>query len=203
MPSAILGARFPGRVATRCADLNFAELERDAYDVIVSSSSLHHVTNLEHLAWQINAVLASDGWFFLNDYVGEPRFQFASAKRVFESVHDREVARTPGRSPGCCWMDASDLSPFCGVRSYEVLSVLRAYLQEVEVRTAAPLTVALMRSKPADGALVQPPASPGGWRMRPCAGRWHVRPTATGARARVEAAARRASWSATCRRTPA
>jgi SAM-dependent methyltransferase len=154
----ILGARFPGRVATRCADLNFAELERDAYDVIVSSSSLHHVTNLEHLAWQINAALAPDGWFFLNDYVGEPRFQFASAKRrVFEAVHDREVARTPGRSPGCCWMDASDLSPFCGVRSDEVLSVLRAYLEEVEVRTAAPLTVALMRSKPADGAVVQPP----------------------------------------------
>jgi SAM-dependent methyltransferase len=154
----ILGPRFPGRVATRCADLNFTELEPDAYDVIVSSSSLHHVTNLEHLGWQINAALTPDGWFFLNDYVGEPRFQFASPKRrVFEAVHDREVARTPGRRPGCNWMDASDLSPFCGVRSDEVLSVLRRYLDEVQVRTAGALTVALMRSKPADGATVRPP----------------------------------------------
>jgi SAM-dependent methyltransferase len=154
----VLGARFPGRVATCCADLNFVELERDAYDVIVSSSSLHHVTNLEHLAWQINAALAPEGWFFLNDYVGEPRFQFDSPKRrVFEAVHDREVARTPGRRPGCRWMDASDLSPFCGVRSDEVLPVLRTHLREMEVRTAAALTVALMRSKPADGSVVPPP----------------------------------------------
>ncbi len=53
----VLGARFPGRVATVCADLNFVELEPDAYDLIASSASLHHVTNLEHLAWQINAAL--------------------------------------------------------------------------------------------------------------------------------------------------
>jgi SAM-dependent methyltransferase len=154
----ILGARFPGRVATRRADLNFVELEPASYDLIVSSSSLHHVTNLEHLAWQIDAALTPAGRFFLNDYVGEPRFQFARVKqRVFELVHDREIARTPGRRPGCCWMDPSDLSPFCGVRSDEVLPVLRTRLDEIELHTAAALTVALMRSKPADGATVKPP----------------------------------------------
>jgi SAM-dependent methyltransferase len=154
----ILGARFPGRVATEVADLNFVELPANTYDLVVSSASLHHVTNLEHLAWQIDSALAPDGWFFLNDYVGEPRFQFApEKKRVFELVHDREVARTPGRRPGCLWMDASDLSPFCGVRSDEVLPVLGRHLTTVDVRTAAALTVALMRSKPADGATVPPP----------------------------------------------
>ncbi len=153
-----LGAQFPGRVDTRCADLNFVELERDAYDLVVSSSSLHHVTNLEHLAWQINTTLAPGGMFFLNDYVGEPRFQFRPTKqRVFELIHDREVARTPGRRPGCRFMDASDLSPFCGVRADDVLPVMGTYLDEVEVRTAAALTVALMRSRPADGAVVPPP----------------------------------------------
>ena len=44
------GARFPGRVDTVCADLNFAELEPNAYDLVVSSAAMHHVTNLEHLA---------------------------------------------------------------------------------------------------------------------------------------------------------
>src|SRR5262249_57153424 len=67
------------------------------------------------------------------------------------------VAPQPGRRPGCSWMDASDLSPFGGVRSDEVLPVLRRHLDEAEVRTAAALTVALMRSKPADGATVRPP----------------------------------------------
>jgi SAM-dependent methyltransferase len=153
----MLGARFPGRVATVCADLNFAELERNAYDCIASSSSLHHVTNLEHLAWQIDGSLTTGGWFFLNDYVGEPRFQFAPAKRqVFTLLHDREAMRTPGRQLGCCWMDASDLSPFCGVRSDELLPVFRTHLQEVEVRTASTLTAALLRARPADGATLPP-----------------------------------------------
>ena len=153
-----LGPRFPGRVATVCADLNFVELEREGYDCIASSASLHHVTNLEHLAWQVDAALTRDGWFFLNDYVGEPRFQFTAEKqRVFTVVHDREAARTPGRRLGCCWMDASDLSPFCGVRSDELLPVLRTHLREVEVRTAAALTVALLRARPADGATLPPP----------------------------------------------
>ncbi len=157
--SEILGGRFPGRVTTRCADLNFVELESGAYDLIVSSASLHHVTNLEHLAWQMNTALAPEGRAFVQDYVGEPRFQFTAAKRtVFELVHDREVARTPGRRPGCRWMDASDLSPFCGVRADEVLPVLRSQLAELQLRTAAALTVALMRSKPADGSTVKPPS---------------------------------------------
>jgi len=156
--SEILGARFPGRVETVRADLNFVELPPDTYDLVVSSASLHHVTNLEHLAWQIDATLTPEGWFFLSDYVGEPRFQFTPAKkRVFELVHDREVARMRDRRPGCLWMDASDLSPFCGVRSDEVLAVMRAHLAEVEVRTAAALTVALLRARPADGATGKPP----------------------------------------------
>src|SRR5262249_46147077 len=156
--SEILGARFPGRVATVPADLNFVELPPDTYDLVVSSASLHHVTNLEHLAWQIDATLTPEGWFFLSDYVGEPRFQFTLAKkRVFELVHDREVARMRDRRPGCLWMDASDLSPFCGVRSGGALAVMRTHPAEVEVRTAAALTVALLRARPADGATGKPP----------------------------------------------
>src|SRR5262249_46284248 len=46
--AAALAARFPGRVASRTADLNFVELAPEGYDLIVSSSTIHHVTNLEH-----------------------------------------------------------------------------------------------------------------------------------------------------------
>src|SRR2546428_5779548 len=76
-----LGGLFPGRVATMLADLNLLEPEPNAYELIVSSASIHHVTNLEHMAFQLNRALTADGYLFLQDYVGEPRFQFSAEKR--------------------------------------------------------------------------------------------------------------------------
>jgi SAM-dependent methyltransferase len=147
-----LGARFPGRVDTQVADLNFLELPEETYDLIVSASTVHHVTNLEHLAFQVNRALTSDGYFFLQDYVGECRFQFRDEKkRVFEVIFDRSRARA-GLAPGVFWPDASNLSPFCGVRSEETLSVFREHLREQSVRTASALTVPLMRSRPLQSA---------------------------------------------------
>jgi SAM-dependent methyltransferase len=148
----VLGPRFPGRVGTAVGDLNFLEPEPESYDLIVSSASLHHVTNLEYAAHQINRALTRDGYFFLQDYVGEPRFQFSEEKkRIFTLLHDRELAlHQPGRRTSIVFDDASDLSPFCGVRSDEALGVLRTYLTEVEVRTSGALLVALMRAHPTD-----------------------------------------------------
>ena len=131
----VLGARYPGRVATQVADLNFVEFEPAQYDLIVSSSSLHHVTNVEHLAFQINRSLRPEGRFFLDDYVGEPRFQFSAEKRrVFELLYERDLARKPGRQTGLYWLDTTDLSPFCGLRSDETLDILARYLKEIQVR---------------------------------------------------------------------
>lgn len=155
----ILGARFPGRVATETVDANFADLPASSFDLIVSSASLHHVTNLEYLACQINRALTPAGWFFLQDYVGEPQFQFDSGKRrVVESL--LRDATPPERRCEMRWMDTSDLSPFCGVRSNEVLPVLRAYLAEESVRTAGALSVALMRYVRCDPAPLPGPSLP-------------------------------------------
>jgi SAM-dependent methyltransferase len=152
-----LGARFPGRVDTLLADLNFLDLPRAAYDLMLSSASLHHVTNLEWLAGQLAAGLEPGGYFFLQDYVGEPRFQFSEAKkRVFEAFHDRFIRRMPGRRPGVLWKDTSDLSPFCGVRSDEVLPVISASLEAIAVHTSSTLLVPLIRASPADGAAPLP-----------------------------------------------
>jgi SAM-dependent methyltransferase len=158
----ILGARFPGRVDIATADLNFAELPPDTYDVVLSSSTIHHVTNLEHLAFQIDRSLVDGGWFFLEDYVGEPRFAFAAEKkRLFEVLYLRDTIRQAGRGNGLVWKDASDLSPFCGVRSSDILPVFRTFMSEVEVRTAATLTVPLMRSGP-----FGPPVEPPWWKVK-------------------------------------
>lgn len=144
-----LGSRFPGRVATQVADLNFLTLPRRGFDLIVSSSTVHHVTNLEHLAWQINDALTDEGYCFLEDYVGEPRFQFSGEKqRVYREIFNRDRARRGAPPSDLVWLDDSDLSPFCGVRSDQILEVFRTYLLEKDVRTAGALTVPILRSRP-------------------------------------------------------
>jgi SAM-dependent methyltransferase len=79
----ILEHEFPCRIAVQQTDLNFIELPENAYDFIVSDGCLHHVMNIEHVAFQVNRSLKSGGYFFLNDYVGESRFQFADEKKQF------------------------------------------------------------------------------------------------------------------------
>ena len=147
----ILGPRFPGRVSTMVADMNFVEIEEGGYDLIVSCACVHHVTNLEYLADQINRGLSPGGRFVLQDYVGEPRFQFADAKkRVFEILYLRDQARHGVDRP-FHWLGTDDLSPFCGISSDEVLPVMRQHLDEEVLRTAGALHVPIMRVRPAEG----------------------------------------------------
>lgn len=132
------GARFPGRVATRQIDLNFADLEPATFDLIVSGSTLHHIVNLEHVAGQIAKTLSDDGWFFLYDYTGESGMRFRQEqKRVFELIYERERARNPS-VPSITWHDAEDgtYSPFEAIRGGETVGILREHLHEVERRTA-------------------------------------------------------------------
>src|SRR5262249_54010076 len=134
--AAALATRFAGRVEPRTADLNFVDLPAGRYDLIVSSSTIHHVTNLEYLASQIDRALTPDGYFFLEDYVGEPRFGFSERKRrLFEMLYDRDLGRQRGRQPGVLWHDTSDLSPFCGVRSEQILRGVRTLLPEAPGRS--------------------------------------------------------------------
>jgi SAM-dependent methyltransferase len=134
-----LGSEFPGRVRTVVLDLNFATFEPRSYDLIVSSSTFHHLINLEHVIEQVNTALTDDGYFFLQDYVGEPRFRFPESKRrLFEVLHER-AARLRGEEPSRIeWVEADgdDYSPFEAVRSDETLPLLRARMHEELLRTA-------------------------------------------------------------------
>jgi SAM-dependent methyltransferase len=152
-----LGKRFPGRVATQVADLNFIDLPAGTYDLIVSSSTIHHVTNLEYLAHRINDALTAEGRFFLEDYVGEPRFQFSETKKqIYQAIFNRDRLRQGIPSSDLTWLDTSDLSPFCGLRSDEILSAFRDHLEEVEVRRAGALVTPLTRSRPAQDVAHSP-----------------------------------------------
>lgn len=170
-----LGALFPGRLSTLTADLNFIEIEPERYDLILSSGTLHHVTNLEYLAYQLNRGLTADGSFFLEDYVGEPRFAFSDEKkRIYEAVYGRDLARQGGRQRGLVWKDDADLSPFCGVRSNHTLRVLSLWLDAVEVHTAAALVTPMMRSRPVDDRTPKGEWTADAWKAQTTRRRWLV-----------------------------
>jgi SAM-dependent methyltransferase len=147
-----LGGRFPGRVSTERLDLNFDELPEDAYDLIMSYGCIHHLYNLEHIAYQINRSLTEGGYCFLVDYVAESRFQFApEKKRVFEEAFADAQPRLPSlRGWHIEWPDTYDwtFSPFEAVRSDETLGVFGRYLDEIDRRVAAPLIGMLVFLRP-------------------------------------------------------
>jgi SAM-dependent methyltransferase len=139
----VFGGLFPGRVEVREADLNFVRLERDAYDLIVSGETLHHIVNLEHVAGEVAAALAPGGQFFLHDYTGPSGFRFPEPqRRVFEAIYARERRRRPNAPlPPVTWrdVDSGAYSPFEAVRSAETLAALGAELDLVWSRGAGPI----------------------------------------------------------------
>lgn len=151
-----LAARFPGRVATAVGDFNFAELSENSFDLVVSSSVLHHVINLEYLAAQINRALTPDGYFFLEDYVGETLRKFSPEKKLaYELAYSREMTRQ-GRTPPSymVWSNEEAVaSPFCGIRSADILEALRGHLHEEKRATTGALWFAVMFARdPRPGA---------------------------------------------------
>ena len=150
-----LASQFPGRVVTKLTDLNFVELPENSFDLFISSGCLHHLYNLEHVAFQINRSLTPDGYFFLEDYVGEARFQFSEEKkRMFETAFAEAQSRQRSiRHWRIVWPDLDDwtFSPFEALRSDETLEIFRRYLTEVKVRTAGAIIGLILLS-------VRPPA---------------------------------------------
>jgi len=147
-----LAARFPGRVTTEAVDLNFVDLEEGRFDLIISSGCVHHLTNLEHVAFQINRSLAPNGYVFLEDYVGEAKFQFSPEKRRrFEEALDGARRRHRAlKYWQVVWPDLSDwsYSAFEAMRSDETFDVFRRYLTEVDVRAGGAILGSIMFVRP-------------------------------------------------------
>ena len=133
----VLSKRFPGRVQTQLADLNFAELEPDKYDLIISFSVLHHLQNIEWIAYQLNRALLPGGYFVLNDYVGENRFQFSTSRRsILEGLIGRAKRRgdvPPSWTIPWPALDPWVYSPFEAIRCEDTLDILGQHLQPVHV----------------------------------------------------------------------
>jgi SAM-dependent methyltransferase len=134
-----LARREARRVRFIRADLNFARLPENAYDVVWSSGCLHHISNLEHLFAQVERALRPGGLFAFRDYVGERRMQFAPQRlerinAVLAEVPERwrRFSRVEPSRPG-------ELSPFCAVRSDEILALAERRFDVVHARVAGAL----------------------------------------------------------------
>lgn len=139
-----------GRVETRKEDLNFATLPAETYDLVVTISSVHHIVNLEHLAYQINQCLKPHGYVFMRDTVGESYFQFSEEKRRLYQTFLDATQDGSGRRGTVHWPDRGDWqhSPFESIRSDEILGVFRRYLHEEQVTTSASLLMLLLFEQP-------------------------------------------------------
>jgi SAM-dependent methyltransferase len=150
-----LGALRP-RARFHPADLNFARLPAAHYDVIWSRGCLHHVVNLEHLLAEVERALRPGGLFAFVDYVGERRMQFDVARLARANAALREVPARWRRTDVVAPPRREALSPFCAVRSDDILPLVRQRFERVhEAATGAlfPLrvcvdTAALEREAP-------------------------------------------------------
>ena len=146
--SARCGPKYgPGRrVRFRRADLNFAALPAERYDVIWSSGCLHHIVNLEHLFDEVARALRPGGLFALCDYVGERRMQFAPARLARINAALEEVPERYRRVAPVVPVRVETLSPFCAVRPQDILPLAKARfdtLHEAFAGALFPLTVAV------------------------------------------------------------
>jgi SAM-dependent methyltransferase len=122
-----LGKRAGRRVRFVPADLNFVRLPPGTYDVVWSTSCLHHVANLEHLFAEVERALRPGGLFVVHDYVCERHFRYTPARltRVNTLLQEVPVRYRTGGIAAIEVPARSDLSPFCGVRSPDILPLAR------------------------------------------------------------------------------
>jgi SAM-dependent methyltransferase len=123
-------AMAPPNVHYTTADLNVAELEPDANDVVVAHSVLHHVENLEHCLAQIERAMKRDATLIINEYVGPNRFQFGDD--ILAIINELLVALgyPPRERPPVEQVIAAD--PTEAVRSEELMPMLAERFEILE-----------------------------------------------------------------------
>jgi len=77
---AIIAAREIAReqnlpITYEVADLNFVQLPKKTFDLVVAQTSLHHVLFLERVAEQVWRSLKTDGYLWIHDFIGETQWQ--------------------------------------------------------------------------------------------------------------------------------
>ncbi|HVO76455.1 MAG TPA: class I SAM-dependent methyltransferase [Candidatus Bathyarchaeia archaeon] len=73
-------AGFVGIINYVVGDAARVDLEPGSYDVVIAEQFLHHVSPLEPMLSRIGSLLARDGFFMFNEFVGPARFQWTDTQ---------------------------------------------------------------------------------------------------------------------------
>jgi SAM-dependent methyltransferase len=124
------------RIRYGIADLDEISLPAAAYDLIIAGQSVHHISNLEHLAEQLHKSLRPGGILILNEYVGPSRFQWTDKvdrlmndllnllppeKRIMQNGTEKPAILRPTPE------QVAKVDPTESVRSAEILPVFSQY----------------------------------------------------------------------------
>gem|GEM_PF-5686717 len=109
-------------------DLNFISLD-EKYDFIFCANVLHHLINLEHILVALHGALTEKGILYVDDFIGEDRFQF-SDERI---ARINKIAREAQRHTGITIRPLERTNrntlinscPFEAVRSTDIMPILR------------------------------------------------------------------------------
>jgi ubiquinone/menaquinone biosynthesis C-methylase UbiE len=133
-----LGRRHAGMAFIR-ADLNVVAFPADTYDVVWSSDCLHHIVNLEHLLAEVARALRDGGLFAFREYVGERRMQFSAERLARANMLLAEVPARWRRSDALQAPRIETLSPFCAVRSDEIVALAEGRFEPLYKRQTGAL----------------------------------------------------------------
>ena len=123
-------ARGIAKIAYGVVDLNRDELPRNAYDVVVAHSVLHHVEDLEHAYAQIERTMRPNATLVVNEYVGPSRFQFSDDVLSIINTLLACIGFPPKTRPTVEEMIAND--PSEAVRSDELLAFTERTFEVME-----------------------------------------------------------------------
>ncbi len=115
------------RVTTHAADINRVSLRRNAYDLVLCFTSLHHFVELERILDEIAGALTQNGLLLVWDFVGENRMQWSAARIAFQQALLDDVPAEFWVSPDARIKptDTLTMSPFEAVRSADIPALLQ------------------------------------------------------------------------------
>ncbi|MDX2143614.1 MAG: methyltransferase domain-containing protein [Rhodospirillaceae bacterium] len=133
------------RVTYSVANLDAVSLPEARYDAIFGISSLHHVTELDHLFAQCRQALKPGGLLFVDEYVGPARFQSAPhvvalinrligilPERYRRSVYLNGAPRQAYENPPPEMFEHSD--PSEAIRSDAIVPTLSRYFEIIDYK---------------------------------------------------------------------
>ena len=126
-------------------DLNFVQLPRGEFDLVIAQTCLHHVLRLEHVIDEVLASLAPNGVLWVADFVGETQLQYTDLrlmivnelidllpeKHVTSAFTGKKISKLARRRPG------TFLAPFESIRSGEIKKVLLSRFDVIEQHETA------------------------------------------------------------------